>query len=253
MAVDYSPVPAAGTSSPDAEDPGFAWVAMMLVDPAWRGRGIGRRLLEAAVDSVPSDRPIRLDATPMGRPLYASYGFEDEARLTRHLADVLPPGPSEGEDAAPVPDLRPVADSDLPGLIAADRQIFKGDRAAVLRAVCHRAPQYAWIAPRVAGPPRYCLGRQGRLFDQIGPVISNDHDGARALVTAALREAEGRAVALDVFDHETDFAAWLHTRGFRAQRPLFRMRRPAVKPRHGAAPPNRSPLVEFAVLGPEFG
>src|SRR4051812_26165890 len=40
----------------------FAWVAMMLVDPAWRGRGIGRRLLESAIGSVPSDRPIRLDA-----------------------------------------------------------------------------------------------------------------------------------------------------------------------------------------------
>ena len=57
---------------------GFGWIAMMLVDPAYRGRGLGRRLLEAAMGAVPADRPIRLDATPMGRPLYQASGFEDE-------------------------------------------------------------------------------------------------------------------------------------------------------------------------------
>jgi len=31
---------------------GFAWIAMMLVDPHYRGRGLGRRLLEAAMDAV---------------------------------------------------------------------------------------------------------------------------------------------------------------------------------------------------------
>ena len=63
----------------------FGWIAMMLVDPGHRGQGVGRSLLEAAMDALPSDRPIRLDATPMGRPLYQRYGFEDEAMLTRHV------------------------------------------------------------------------------------------------------------------------------------------------------------------------
>ena len=66
---------------------GFGWIAMMLVDPAWRGRGVGRRLLQAAMDAIPGDRPIRLDATPMGRPLYQSFGFRDETRLSRHVAE----------------------------------------------------------------------------------------------------------------------------------------------------------------------
>src|SRR5919198_2677114 len=46
---------------------GFGWIAMMLVDPACRGRGLGRQLLEAAMNALPNDR-IRLDATPAGRP-----------------------------------------------------------------------------------------------------------------------------------------------------------------------------------------
>ena len=40
---------------------------MMLVEPAWRGRGLGARLLEEAVGAVPPGIPIRLDATPLGR------------------------------------------------------------------------------------------------------------------------------------------------------------------------------------------
>src|SRR5688572_24633414 len=31
---------------------GFAWIAMMLVDPAYRRCGLGARLLEAAMDAV---------------------------------------------------------------------------------------------------------------------------------------------------------------------------------------------------------
>src|SRR5881275_1687479 len=65
----------------------FAWIAMMLVDPAYRSRGIGRRLLEAAMHAVPSDLPIRLDATTRGQPLYQRYGFEDEATLSRQVRD----------------------------------------------------------------------------------------------------------------------------------------------------------------------
>ena len=50
----------------------FGWIAMMLVDPAWRGRGIGGRLLEEAIGAVPPDIPIRLDATPLGRSALSS-------------------------------------------------------------------------------------------------------------------------------------------------------------------------------------
>src|SRR5215204_3105091 len=46
------------------------WIAMMLVAPEYRGRGLGARLLEAAMAAVPSQLPLRLDATPLGRPLY---------------------------------------------------------------------------------------------------------------------------------------------------------------------------------------
>src|SRR5438445_3729550 len=93
---------------------GFAWIAMMIVDPACRGRGVGRSLLEAAMDAVPSNRPIRLDATPVGRPLYQRYGFEDEAVLSRHVIDarLKPRAPSI---------VRPLTHADLAIVLEQDR------------------------------------------------------------------------------------------------------------------------------------
>jgi GNAT superfamily N-acetyltransferase len=232
---------------------GFAWIAMMLVDPAWRGRGVGRRLLDAAIDSVPAERPIRLDATPMGRPLYTSAGFTEEATLTRHILESATGRPGVAERGARLLDVRRVLDADMADVIACDRLIFGAERGAILRRVHERAPQYAHIAPHDAGPPQYCFGRDGRLFDQIGPVIARDEDGARALVSAALGGADGRALMLDLVDRGATLPAWLHSVGFCSQRPLFRMRRPAARPGPADERPRESRPVEFAVLGPEFG
>lgn len=222
---------------------GFGWIAMMLVDPAFRGQGLGRRLLDAALSALPSDRPIRLDATPMGRPLYREHGFEDETTLTRHVADRLDRvgGNGAGRSTA----------ADMPAIVEHDVLVFGGDRSAVLAWAFDRAPQYARVVRDGAGrPAHYCFGRPGRLFDQVGPVVAEHEADARALVGAALAESAGKALVMDVYDSRQTFGVWLRECGFRGERPLFRMRRPG---RRGA--PNDGqprPRSEFAILGPEF-
>src|SRR5690606_11968900 len=61
----------------------IAWIGMVLVDPNFRRRGIGQQLLEAALQGL-SDVPcVKLDATPDGKKLYDTLGFEDEDNLQR--------------------------------------------------------------------------------------------------------------------------------------------------------------------------
>jgi GNAT superfamily N-acetyltransferase len=186
----------------------FSWIAMMLVDPAWRGRGIGRRLLNAAMEAVPADRPIRLDATPMGRPLYRSCGFEDEVLLTRHQTEAArrasPPVEPEAQAAA-----EPMTHTRLETLIEEDDRVFGGDRRAVLRWSFDTAREYCHVLPTGRGPASYCFGRRGRLFEQIGPVVAADAAGACVLVAAALAGAHGRPVIVDAYDEHTAFTSRL--------------------------------------------
>src|SRR6266567_1475892 len=70
-----------------------AWVGMMLVDPGKRGRGVGRALMARALAFLDSRgvRGVRLDATPLGEPLYRSLGFVPQYPLSR-LEGVLDGG-----------------------------------------------------------------------------------------------------------------------------------------------------------------
>ena len=218
------------------------WIAMMLVAPEYRGRGLGARLLEAAMAALPPELPIRLDATPLGRPLYERHDFALETSLTRHVR------PAVTATAAVATEVTRLQPGDLPEVASIDAAIFGGVRSRLLERIHRAGPEYAW---RAGGTPiQYCLGRTGRLFNQIGPIAATTAQTAIALVEAALPNARGHAVVVDAYDEHEEFTAWLSASGFEAQRPLYRMRRGgSVAATRGV----RAPLTEFAILGPEFG
>ncbi len=227
---------------------GFGWIAMMLVDPAHRSRGLGRRLLEAAVGAIPASRPVRLDATPLGRPLYQSYGFEDEAMLTRLVA----PAGRPATEAPPVGQVRPLRPDDLTRIAPEDAAVFGGDRRAVLAWAREAAPKLGWIVDDASQPPQYCVGRAGRLFTQIGPVVAVSDAAARLLAGAARRAVVDQPITIDAFDGAQEFREWLRTEGFEVQRPLYRMHRPSADGSTRWAPPAGLTLADRAILGPEF-
>src|SRR5262249_34729790 len=63
-----------------------AWIAMVLVDPVVRGQGIGTALMRHALAHLDGCgvRTVRLDATPLGRPIYEKLGFVPQFELARY-------------------------------------------------------------------------------------------------------------------------------------------------------------------------
>jgi hypothetical protein len=146
--------------------------------------------------------------------------------------------------------VRSLTAADMPRLLEVDGRVFGGNRGGVLEWARLGAPGYARVLD-VGDGLNYCLGRQGRVFDQLGPVVASDRGSAESLVGAALVAAAGRPMIVDAFDDRPGFAEWLGGRGFVPQRPLFRMRRPGPASPAAADDAPAGP-AEFAILGPEF-
>lgn len=218
----------------------LAWIAMMLVDPAERGMGIGARLFKQVLAAV-SDAPcIGLDATALGEPLYRRHAFVNDYSLVRTKATV---------DAARFLPFagraRPMNAADLPAVFARDRAVFGADRSALLSSLFARAPECAWIVNGDNGIRGYTFGRPGRVFYQLGPVVADDADTARALVAGCFTCLDGRLFALDAPQLDAAWLAWLESVGFAVERPFVRMFR------SGHTHPGK-PARQYAITGPEF-
>jgi GNAT superfamily N-acetyltransferase len=219
----------------------LAWVCMILVDAAARGRGIGSAIVSAVLDRVADMETIGLDATPGGRPVYERLGFAPVSGLLRvgGAADVASRAHGAGE-------ARPVEASDLDAILRLDREAFGADRSRAIVWARAQAPALAWCAMDKGRIEGYCFGRQGDRSAHIGPVVAPSAKAACALVARAAGSVPGQDLMLDVPTSAPEWPAALHEMGLREQRPFTRMYRA------GAAPPGRPELV-FAAFGPELG
>lgn len=223
----------------------FAWISMVLVTKTFQRQGLATRLLKRCIADIQAAGLVPvLDATPAGREVYRGLGFQDSWGFQRYMR----------KDAAartprvPLPGgirTEPVTDAAWPALCAYDAGIFGADRSKLLAHLRGRAStleSYATRDGRIAG---LLLGREGRVATQIGPLVAEDAQTARALLAAALDASTG-PVFIDVADTKTGMIADLTARGFVPQRPLTRMLL-------GRSTAFDDGVRTYAVVGPEFG
>jgi GNAT superfamily N-acetyltransferase len=217
----------------------FGWIAMVLVDPAERGRGVGRVLLLDGLATL-DDVVARLDATPAGEVLYRKLGFEFEYGLKRFQREPAPfTADADGRVA-------PLSGDDWPDVLAIDSLVFGADRSRLLTWLADGAPEYAWVSRTADGLEGFALGRHGHTFEHIGPIIAPDAETARLLVGRCLAARDDRPFVVDAPDHHPPWQAWLRDAGFAVQRPFARMYR-------GTHLHPGLPDQYFASIGPEFG
>src|SRR5262249_13322560 len=141
-----------------------AWIAMMLVDAQFRGRGIGRALMTRALDDLDGHgvRSIRLDATPLSQPLYESLCFLPASAFARFPGQLAAGGGPMDEQLAGSRDA-------LDAICRLDRAVAGTDRGRLLRALAAEHPdslRYVGGRDHVDG---YVLSRPGAMARQIGP------------------------------------------------------------------------------------
>jgi ribosomal protein S18 acetylase RimI-like enzyme len=215
----------------------FAWIGMILVDPEFRNRGIGRALLQQAIEHLDS-RGIpcmRLDATSQGKPVYEKLGFVDEYEIERWRLKRQAAHPKSGTTA--------------PGLgkvLKLDREVFGADRSALLQALSESAPEFVQVLVGQAGVTGYTFGRHGSHSDHLGPWVANDESGAEQMLDAFLARSASESVVVDCLKSNPWARGALAARGFEFARPFTRMRR-------GGNVHSGRPEAVCGILGPEFG
>ncbi|XVV05443.1 GNAT family N-acetyltransferase [Actinosynnema sp. CA-248983] len=170
-----------------------AAVSMVLVASSHGGRGLGRRLVEHALEHAGT--PVAsLYATPFGKPLYEKLGFRSVGMVAGHFGtlDVPRSGVST-----------PVADRER--LVAEDAKVFGADRSAMWA-------EYFRFAREVrVSPDGFAASWRNTNRLMLGPIVAGSLAEAEALISDV---ADGPS-RVDVRDPA--LAAWLTEHGMPAR------------------------------------
>ncbi len=159
-----------------------AMLNMIIVDRKMRGRGLGRRLMEAVMARA-GGREMRLVATHEGLPLYEKLGFVRSGKIEQYqgIAHAVTAEAAVSHLARP----------DLVSIAAADFAASGLDRAALLAALSEQGVILS------AGSGFAALRSFGRGA-VLGPIVAQDASSARALIADAARRMAGSFLRIDL-------------------------------------------------------
>jgi ribosomal protein S18 acetylase RimI-like enzyme len=196
-----------------------AWIAMVLVAPEFRGRGIGKALMTHALDFLNASGVsiVRLDATPLGEPLYKKLGFEVEYGLARFEGTPQVTTPSRGK-------IDHAHSQDYPLLFQIDQLVTGADRKKFLARLFAEHSEYIRVVRSPETIAGFLASRPGTLAWQIGPCLGGRGIGS-VLLADALSRFVGTQVYADVPVQNAAASNLAERSGLTIQRRLIRMRR----------------------------
>ena len=206
----------------------LGWIGMVLTDPAYRSRGLARKLLQTALthSDVQDLRTLKLDATEFGKPLYKSLGFVTEETVERWHR------PGEYRTLDTNSSILPSRFEDL------NRASFGVDRSMLLRDLFAHCPA-------AASSEGFALARGGREALYLGPCFSECAGDAAKLIESVIGRMPSASWYWDLLPSNEAAVRVAKENGFSMSRRLWRMRRGPSCEEDGQK--------IFAIAGFEFG
>lgn len=159
-----------------------AAVNMIIVDKAMRGRGVGRRVVEAAIERDKADE-LRLVATEEGLPLYEKLGFRAIGQIVQHQGLAKAGHPEQPVQAG--------AKADLAACALMDRQASGMARQTLLALI-------AEMGELLLTDGGFAMVRPFGRGHVLGPVVAETPAAARALMAEAATRFSGRFLRVDL-------------------------------------------------------
>lgn len=217
-----------------------ATINMVIVAASMRGRGLGRKLMDAALQACGA-RECRLTATADGLPLYEKLGFETTHEIRQHQG-ILAPLPVDAVNDAVKLDW--VGPESFPVITALDLEAQGMDRRPLLRLLTEAGRMVVLReADRVVG---YAALRPFGRGEVIGPVVANTLEQAQSLMSFLIASRPGAFLRVDTAEWPA-LSPWLSARGLVGVGGGTVMRRNAT----GRQPPG--PAKPFALASQALG
>jgi len=218
----------------------YATIGLVIVSDEYQGQGIGRKLMELALQACGS-RTAMLNATLAGAPLYASQGFVDFGHIQQHQGNVSPPAPMDlpsGER------LRHLTEADRNDLIELANAGSGLDRHAVLNDLFERVEDVVGIE-REGQLRAFALLRPFGRGRSIGPVVAENPEQAKHLIAVLLARVPDAFVRVDI-PSDCGLGPWLEDAGLRQVDTVAQMVR-------GTPPQASGGVQQFALVTQAIG
>ncbi len=217
-----------------------ATVNMVIVAAGMRGRGLGRKLMDAALQACGA-RECRLTATADGLPLYEKLGFVATHEIRQHqgIPASLPKDAANGAI-----ELDWIGSEGFPTVAALDLQALGMDRRPLLGLLAEAGQM---VVLREAG--REVGSAALRPFGRgevIGPVVANTLQQAQSLMSFLIAGRPGAFLRVDTAEWP-ELSPWLSACGLVGVGGGIVMRRNAT----GRQPPG--PAKPFALASQALG
>lgn len=223
----------------------LAWIGMMLVHPEHRRKGIATQLMKCALEHLGACgvECIKLDATPVGRPLYEKLGFQTESSLTRWqreaVAQPITRRPFKNQ-------IRDLEESDWPEIEQIDAAAFGVRRSQLLRSLAQTCRKLSVVSANGRVSSWGMLRRGAQAADYLGPFECSGAEDLVPLTSELLAHSAAGATIWDIPDENHWARKAAEQFGFSPVRPLTRMHL-------GAQLSARAPESLYGIADPAVG
>ena len=197
--------------------PDVTMMHMIIVGRSERGQGIGRKLMEAAMENS-DGREMRLVATQEGLPLYEKMGFQRAGEITQCQGNV-------GTIEAPVTEVLQATAEELDDIIRFDREYFAADRKALLTWLAQNG-RLAITRSEDGQITGYAALRRFGRGQVIGPIMASSLTQAQDLIRFFAAPLAGEFIRIDT-DSTSGLVPWLDGIGLTRAGGGVRMRKNA--------------------------
>lgn len=183
----------------------YATVGLVVVPEHRQGNGLGRTLMDTVMTQTGS-RSLQLVATIAGKRLYQQCGFEECGFVYQVQGELS----SQPEITSTELDIRAIDEDTLDDVIKLDENAYGCSRKSLLNAVAKAGK--GLVAYEGDKPVGFAMLRTSGHGQTLGPVLADNDDTAKALISRLLSEEAG-FIRFDLTETALSIKPWLESLG----------------------------------------